>query len=244
MNYNNQHTFDNYIVSECNKEAYTACRSIVDDADGRFVALYGPSPCGKTHLLNAVKYAFQNKYPTCAILATTFEDLISQYLRTIDEKRTFEFRRFICSYDLIIIDNMQFAAGKSATQEEISYWFCEMLDSRKSVLIAWDRSERCLDDLLTRMRDRYSDRCHILEMNEPDAILRKEYFERLINSAQISVPSEVCKCVTNSRRIPLCAFNGFLIKLKMLQDQKGKQLTRQEMVECLNDYTREEDSYD
>lgn len=46
MNYNNQHTFDNYIVSECNKEAYTACCSIVDDADGRFVALYGPSPCG------------------------------------------------------------------------------------------------------------------------------------------------------------------------------------------------------
>ena len=55
MNYNNQHTFDNYIVSECNKEAYTACRSIVDDADGRFVALYGPSPCGKTHLLHIIK---------------------------------------------------------------------------------------------------------------------------------------------------------------------------------------------
>lgn len=88
---------------------------------------------------------------------------------------------------------MQFAAGKSATQEEISYWFCEMLDSRKSVIIAWDRSERCLDDLLTRMRDRYSDRCHVLEMNEPDAILRREYFERLISSAQISVPGEVCK---------------------------------------------------
>lgn len=81
-------------------------------------------------------------------------------------------------------------------------------------------------------------------MNEPDAILRKEYFERLINSAQISVPSEVCKCVTKSRRIPLCAFNGYLIKLKILQDQKGERLTRQEMMECLNDYTREEDSYD
>lgn len=62
LNYNNQHTFDNYIVSECNKAAYAACRSIVDDVDGRFVALYGPSPCGKTHLLNAVKFAFQNKY--------------------------------------------------------------------------------------------------------------------------------------------------------------------------------------
>lgn len=244
MNYNNQHTFDNYIVSECNKEAYTACCSVVDNADGMFVALYGPSPCGKTHLLNAVKYAFQNKYPTRATLATTFEDIISQYFKTIDEKRTLEFRKYICSYDLLIIDNMQFAAGKSTTQKEFSYLFSTALDSCKSVVIAWDSSARCLDLLLTGMRKRYSDRCHILKMNEPDVMLRKEYFERLINSEQIALPSEVYKCVINSKRMPLCAFNGYLIKLKALQEQKKRQLITREMLECLDDYSRKDDSYD
>jgi hypothetical protein len=134
-------------------------------------------------LLNAVKFAFQNKYPICAILATTFEDLISQYLKTIDEKRTFEFQRYICSCDLIIIDNMQFAAGKSATQEEISYWFCEMLDSSKSVIIAWDRSDRCLDDLLTRMRDRYPETTLlflIVDINGMKAVKDKYPFSKSI----------------------------------------------------------------
>lgn len=199
--------------------------------------------CGKTHLLNAVEKEYQNKYPTRAIIATTFEDLISQYLKTIDKKRTLEFRRYICSYDLLIIDNMQFAIGKSATQEEFSYWFSAMLDACKSVIIAWDSSERCLDVLLTRMSDRYLDRCHILKMNEPDVMLRKEYLQRLIGSVQISIPSEVCKCVINSEMVPLCAFNGYLMRLKAFQEQKGRQLTKREMLECVNEYIANEQEY-
>ena len=237
LDHTDQYTFDSFIVSDCNKEAYMLCRSIVDDTEGKFVAIHGPSPCGKTHLLNAVKKAYQNKYPTRKILTTTFDDLVLQYISSIEKEDSLGFRKYICGYDLLIVDNMQFAAGKSTTQKEFSCWFSAMLDSCKSVIIAWDRPEKCLDVVLRRMRDRYLDRCHILKISEPDIVLREKYFEKLVKKAQLSIPSEVCKCVANSRKISLCAFKGCLIKFKVLQEQKNGPLTRQEMMECLNDYT-------
>lgn len=229
-------TFDNFIVSDCNREAYELCRSVADDERGKFILLYGPSSCGKTHLLNAVKSVFQNKYPSKKMLMASYDDIVSRYVASVNNKNIFECRKDICTFDLLIIDNMQFAAGKLSTQAELFGWFLEMLNSEKSIVIASDKPERYLNDIIGRMKEMCFDRCYLVKMSEPDVSLRMKWLEKHLNNNSVVLSDEMCDFIAFSSQIPFCAIKGFFMKLQVLQSQKGSPLSKNEIMNCINDY--------
>lgn len=234
--YEEQYNFDNFIMSACNQDALALSGSIIDDACGKFLAIYGPSSCGKSHLLNAIKSAYQKKYPKRSVLLSTYEEIISVFMDALNKKKEKSFRKTICSYDLLIIDNMQFVAGKSATQEELSYWFCEMLGEDKSVVIAFDVPADYVSVLINRMKERYLYNSNIVEIKEADTDLRRKFLDRVLKEHSIRLPENVYEKLIRLHEIPFCAFRGYLNKLRVIQEQNGNRLTDNEMIECINDY--------
>ena len=132
--------FENFVVSPCNKAAYDICKTLVEKPQAQFVALYGPASCGKTHLLSAVNNAFCEKYPGARVKMTSFNVMISKFLEALHEKTENEFRADLCKYDLLIVDDMQCAVGKTTTQEEIAGWITAMLSAGKMMSFCWSIS--------------------------------------------------------------------------------------------------------
>lgn len=146
--------FENFVVSPCNKAAYDICKTLIEKPQAQFVVLYGPTSCGKTHLLSVVNNAFCEKYPDARVKMTSFNEMISKFLKALYEKKDNEFRADLCKYDLLIVDDMQCAVGKTTTQEEIAGWITEVLSAGKSVAIALGDSIKDYDKLLSNIKSR------------------------------------------------------------------------------------------
>lgn len=132
-------TFDNFIVSRSNKKAYSACLDLANNPQGKFVVIYGADSLGKIHLLYAVNNALIRKKPDLKICLINYEDLISQYITALHKNDTDIFLDRLLETDLLIVDNMQFVAGKNYIQEDIASWVNKMILMGKTVVMSFDR---------------------------------------------------------------------------------------------------------
>jgi len=232
--YNQTYDFDSFIVGDSNVDAYKMCLSLLEENKGRFVAVCGPSSSGKTHLVSAMKSAFQRKFPNKTALMCSYDEIISEYIEALQCKKQFDFQKRICEHDLLIVDNMQFAAGKAATQEELTCWFCAMLNEGKSVVIVLDRPVSCMEKLLEAMNEKGFGGCDVIEIKEADVSLRQAFLGELSKAYGIVLPDSIRNALIHS--CPMRAAKGFLLKIQMMKMQIGRELTEQEMMECLSDY--------
>lgn len=179
------YTFENFIVSDCNENAYKTCKAFLEEPYGKFVALYGPTATGKTHLLSAISSKYIELYPDNKIEITTYEKFVSEYIEEIkrmnkDDGYNGSFNDKYLKCDLLLIDNMQFIFGKRYTQGEFAKWFLTMLSQRKSVIIAIDRpvdNHKCLIETLQQGVNQ----CFITELKEPDVAFKRKYLCDLLS---------------------------------------------------------------
>lgn len=230
---------DDFIVSECNKEAYSTCVSFLEDPHGKFIALFGPSSSGKTHLLKNILKEYQTRYPEAKVMKTTCEEIIGEYIEVLNcddyKQRRKSFRAALCEYDLLIIDNMQFIAGKTSTQAELASWFVEMLKRNKNVLLAFDRPASCFEEIFEHVKTECSS-INLLTLKEPDIKFKGIYLEHLLKEMNMDIPSEVKKILTHDPNIRFGMFRGYLQKIQFIQGHIGRSLSSAELLECLSDY--------
>lgn len=229
-------TFDNFIVSRSNRKAYLACLDLVNNPQGKFIAIYGANSLGKTHLLYAVNNALINKKTGLKTLFTNYEYLISQYITALHKNEADTFSDRLLETDLLIVDNMQFVAGKEYTQEEIANWVNRMIFAEKTVVMAFDRPIKYYAALIKEIMDGNTGNCKVVEIKQPDYLLRKKYLKQLLNNHSINLPFAVKKYLVFSKKISFSAMNGFLYKYCLLEKQKGTKLTLAEMCNCLKMY--------
>jgi len=232
-------TFDNFIVSACNEKAYRASINLINNPQSQFLVLYGPTTCGKTHLLSAIERAFRNSFPSADAYVSTYDDVISKYIKAIQEGKQNQYNKDICKYDLLILDNMQFLAGKSHTQEEIAERFSDMLYAGKTVIVAFDRPIKYYEKMIRGIRFPNPEKTNILKMEPPDEFLRSQYLDMILKETQLTVPSFIKKKIIFSDSLSLASFRGYVFKLQLYQEQKGISLTDEDMMICLLDYTQE-----
>lgn len=155
-NLNHRYTFDNFIVGSSNDLAYAACQAVAANPGTKYnpLYLYGGSGLGKTHLMQAVGNEILKKQPSARVLYTTTETFVNEFLDSIRFKK----RGFSDKYrnvDILIVDDMQFIAGKEKTQDAFFHTFNDLHQHNKQIIISSDKSPKSIPTLTDRLRSRF-----------------------------------------------------------------------------------------
>ena len=154
---NFEYTFDNFIVGGSNKFAHAACVAVADRPaqDYNPLFIYGPSGLGKTHLLYAVTNEIKKKNPSANIIYIKGEDFTNQMIESLSKKSMSKFRDKYRTCDVLLVDDIQFIAGKTSTQEEFFHTFNALYEDGKQIILVSDRPPRDIETLEDRIKTRF-----------------------------------------------------------------------------------------
>jgi chromosomal replication initiator protein len=149
-------TFDNFVVGKPNELAYAAARRVAEAKDVPFnpLFLYGGVGLGKTHLMHAIAWQIKKRHPGRRLIYITAENFLYQFINALRTKDTMAFKAQFRTVDVLLIDDLQFIAGREATQEEFFHTFNSLVDQNRQVVVSADKSPHDLEGMEERMRSR------------------------------------------------------------------------------------------
>jgi chromosomal replication initiator protein len=191
---NAAYTFETFVVGSSNEVAYAACRAVAEKPGAVYnpLFIYGGVGLGKTHLLQAVGNATVQNRPSTRVLYVSSEKFINDFVQAIRERSAQRFKHNYRDVDVLIIDDIQFLAGKGKTQEELFHTFNALHSQGRQVILSSDRSPRAIPTFEERLRSRLAGGM-IADIQQPDyetrlAILGEKASKRegLFDSAALS----------------------------------------------------------
>ncbi|MGV6850529.1 MAG: chromosomal replication initiator protein DnaA [Marinibacterium sp.] len=149
-------TFDNFVVGKPNELAHAAARRV---SEGGLVTLnplvlYGGVGLGKTHLMHAIAWELSARHPELNVLYLSAEQFMYRFVQALRERRMMDFKHLFRSVDVLMVDDVQFIAGKGSTQEEFFHTFNALVDQNKQIIISADQAPGEIKDLEDRLKSR------------------------------------------------------------------------------------------
>lgn len=166
---NERYTFDNFIVGSGNELAYAACQSIAQNPGKKYnpLFIYGGVGIGKTHLIQAVGNALLSSRPSANVVYISTEQFVQEFIDAVRFKKNTDFAGYYRSADVLILDDIQFIAGKDKTQEEFFHTFNALHQANKQIIISSDKPPKDIPTLEDRLRSRFAWGMSI-DMQNPD----------------------------------------------------------------------------
>lgn len=166
---NPKYTFETFVVGPSNELAQAACRAVAERPGEAYNPLFlnGGVGLGKTHLLQAMGNEILRRHPTARVLYVSSEKFINEFVQSIRDHTTQQFKRHYREVDVLMIDDLQFMAGKGKTQEELFHTFNALHSQNRQVILSSDRSPRAIPTLEERLRSRLSGGM-IADIKQPD----------------------------------------------------------------------------
>lgn len=223
---NFEYTFDNFIVGSSNKFAHAACIAVADRPaqDYNPLFIYGPSGLGKTHLLYAVTNEIKTKNPFANIIYIKGEDFTNQMIESLAKKSMSKFRDKYRTCDVLLIDDIQFIAGKESTQEEFFHTFNALYEEGKQIILTSDRPPKDIQTLEDRLKTRFEWGL-IADIQPPDLELRIAIFKNKISQAGITVSDEIITYLAENLRTHIRQIEGAVKKLVAIKFLEGNEIT-------------------
>ncbi|MCI5059783.1 MAG: chromosomal replication initiator protein DnaA [Alphaproteobacteria bacterium] len=149
-------TFDSFVVGKPNALAHAAARRVVESAAVPFnpLFIYGGVGLGKTHLMHAIAWTIGDQAPEKQVMYLSAEKFMYQFVKALRNNETMAFKEFFRSVDVLMIDDIQFIAGKESTQEEFFHTFNALVDQNKQIIISADKAPSDLTGIEERLRSR------------------------------------------------------------------------------------------
>lgn len=224
---------ENFIVSECNKKAYDLCHSIIsEDKRGCFLALSGPNLCGKTHLTKVLQSEYIKQFPDRRTGYTDYDSILMRSYCSPDWEYETSFHEEIRGYDLLVLDNMQFAAGKISTQHFYASIVNEALNCGGNVVVAFDCAMSYLEMFLDNICS--EENLGVVGIKEADTELKRKYLNKLKTDIDVELPMNVERILVSSEEIKLSTIKGYMLKIKANQEQE--ELSELRCLSLLNHY--------
>ena len=154
---NPKYTFDTFVVGASNRFAHAASLAVAEAPSDAYnpLFMYGGAGLGKTHLMHAIGHYVSRQTPARKLLYTTSENFMNQLIASIANKSGVEFRKNLRNVDILMIDDIQFIVGRTATQEEFFHTFNELHSNNKQIIITSDRPPSEIETLEDRLRSRF-----------------------------------------------------------------------------------------
>ncbi|MDR0935946.1 MAG: chromosomal replication initiator protein DnaA [Oscillospiraceae bacterium] len=155
--YRDRFTFDNFIVGRSNEFAHAAALAVANERNFNYnpLFIYGDPGLGKTHLLYAISHVMKNSHPEYNIVYIRGDDFLNEMVKSIQQGKTDEFRSKYRGTDLLLVDDVQFIAGKEQTQIEFFHTFNALLENDKYIVLTSDRPPRDILTLVDRLKSRF-----------------------------------------------------------------------------------------
>lgn len=226
---NYQFNFDNFIVGNSNKFAYAAAKAVAENPGSNSVIMntyhnynplfiYGNSGLGKTHLLQAISNEVKKKYPAMNIVYVRAEQFANEFIQAIQNKTTDEFHdKYRNDIDLLLIDDIQFIAGKDATEEEFFHTFDSLVFNGKQVVITSDRPPKDIQSLTDRLKSRFEHGL-LADVQPPDYETRCEIIKRKAYLLHFEIPDQVVSYIAEKIKANIRQLEGVTNKLFALCD--------------------------
>jgi chromosomal replication initiator protein len=219
---NERYTFDTFIVGSGNELAYAACQAIAQNPGSKYNPLfvYGGVGIGKTHLIQGVGNAILAKNPDARIVYASTEQFVQEFVDALRFKKTTDFAKHYRGADVLIVDDMQFIAGKEKIQEEFFHTFNALHQANKQIIISSDKQPREIPTLEERLRSRFAWGMTI-DMQNPDFETRCAIIQTKAQVHGALLPSPVVEYLANLVQTNIRELEGVLNQLLAFCEMRG-----------------------
>ena len=207
-------TFENFIKGSGNQFAFAAAQAVAANPSGAYnpLFIYGNSGLGKTHLLNAIQIEIRKNHPDFNIVYVDCEKFTNEIITAIRSGSTEEFRQKYRQADLLLVDDIQFIAGKESTQEEFFHTFNTLHNAGKQIVLACDRPAKEIKTLDDRLRTRFEWGL-TADIQPPDYETRVAIIRRKAELLGLELPDEVVEYIANNLKNNIRQLEGAVKKL-------------------------------
>ncbi|MEP7198426.1 MAG: chromosomal replication initiator protein DnaA [Chloroflexota bacterium] len=231
---NPKHTFNTFIVGNSNRLAHAAAQAVADHPATAYnpLFIYGGVGLGKTHLLHAIGHVPLLK--GLRVMYVSSEKFTNDLINSIRTQSTEEFRRTYRNADVLLVDDIQFIAGKESTQEEFFHTFNSLQSANKQIVMTSDRPPKSIQTLEERLRSRFEGGM-IADIQPPDLETRIAIMRSKAESLSIQVPSEVLTHIASRVQSNIRELEGALTRVVGRAELLNQPLTMDLAVAALED---------
>lgn len=243
------YTFDNFIVGESNKFAHAAsvaianepvCKSTSEFSTYNPLFIHGPSGLGKTHLLYAIINHIKMTRPELKIVYVKGEEFTNQLIDSISKKNPMQFREKYRTADVLLIDDIQFIAGRDSTQEEFFHTFNALYEDHKQIILTSDRPPKDIQTLEDRLKTRFEWGI-MADIQPPDSDLRAAILKKKAADIKITLDDEVLNFLAVNLKSNIRQVEGAIKKLGALSILMGVPITVDLAKKSISDLMTDEE---
>ena len=237
-------SFDTFVVGQPNELAHAAARRVAEGGPVTFnpLFLYGGVGLGKTHLMHAIAWELQRSRPELNVVYLSAEQFMYRFVQALREKKILDFKSLFRSVDVLMVDDVQFIAGKESTQDEFFHTFNALVDQQKQIIISGDKAPGEMKDMEDRIKSRLQ--CGlVVDLHPTDYELRLGILQSKVESFRRQYPELVIapgvleflahRISTNVR-----VLEGALTRLFAFASLVGREITMDLTQDCLADVLR------
>src|SRR5262245_11231850 len=237
-----RHTFDSFVVGNSNQFAQAACQAVAELPSKAYnpLFIYGGVGLGKTHLLHAIGHQISRLYPSLRLLYISTERFTNDLINAIRYDRTPDFRAKYRTIDVLLIDDIQFIAGKERTQEEFFHTFNDLYEARKQIVVSSDCAPKEIPELEDRLRSRFEWGL-IADIHAPDFETRVAILKKKAEADGVALPDDVAFLIARRVKANIREIEGSLTRMAALCALSQREMGVDLAHEVLSDLWGEEE---
>jgi len=240
---NSKYTFDGFVVGACNQFAHAATLAVAEAPGKTYnpLYLYGGVGLGKTHLMHACGHAIKQRNPHLRVSYLSSERFMNELINSIRYDKTQGFREKYRSVDVLLIDDIQFMAGKERTQEEFFHTFNTLYEQQKQIVISSDCPPREIPTLEERLHSRFEWGL-IADLEPPDLETKVAILKRKAETIGFVIPDDVALFIASRVKNNVRELEGSLIRLVAISSLRGIPISKELARDAIKNIASEEES--
>ncbi len=244
ITFNPKNTFESFVVGNNNNFAHAAAVAVAQAPGKSYnpLFLYGGVGLGKTHLLHAIGHHVAGKKKGARIAYVSSEKFTNEYIDAIQNSRLVSFRKRYRQSDVLLIDDIQFLAGKERIQEEFFHTFNALHESHKQIVLTCDRPASEIQNLEQRLVSRFEWGL-VTDLQPPDIETRLAILRKKADSMGVQLPHEILDFLAHRIRANIRRLEGALIRVASYASLTGRKLTLESVEHLLREVLHEEGRY-
>lgn len=233
---NPKYTFDTFVIGSGNRFAHAASLAVAEAPARAYnpLFLYGGVGLGKTHLMHAIGHYILEHSPSSKVVYISSEKFTNEFINAIRDNRAENFRNKYRNIDILLIDDIQFIAGKESTQEEFFHTFNALHEERKQIIISSDRPPKEIPTLEERLRSRFEWGL-ITDIQPPDLETRIAILRKKAKAENLDIPNEAMVYIANQIDTNIRELEGALIRVVAYSSLINQDITTHLAAEALKD---------